>query len=483
MIKLCLSLADSSAAVLEEKIARYAGQVPYIEARLDTLSEPKVPFVPGGLGTDFIATCRPVREGGNYRGEEQVRLDLLQRAAHSGFAWVDLEYDVEEALSLPASTRIVRSHHCFDRFPEDLPALFDRLKKAGGDVIKVALSINETRDLTSLLRWMESLDPTTPFVVLGMEDLGQPSRLLGAFLGNFWTYVAEDENSKVAPGQLTLEEAVQRYQLPRWKNRPAIYGVLGNPVTHSLSPLIHNQLFQYHQLDKIYLPFLLDDAKIWLDYVEQSPLPFSGFSVTLPFKTDVAKFVEHKESPVDSVNTLVKKDSHWKGLNTDYDGFLQALQPRLALKGKTALVLGNGGVAHTVVKALVDQGVEVTVVGRNPDKAAHLARLYGCGNILFSDLPVSAHLCVNTTPVGQYPDIEDSPLKENQMDFEVVYDLVYSPENTRLLELARSQGLEAISGMEMFVEQAALQSEAWTGLSPDRERMKELIRRQLTTNS
>ena len=476
MMKPCLSLADSSAVVLEEKIARYAGQVPYIEARLDYLSELQVPAVPDGMGTDFIATCRPVREGGRYRGEEKARLDLLQSAAHSGFTWVDLEYDVEEAPSLPAPTRIVRSHHCFDRLPEDLPALFDRLKQAGGDVIKLALSISTTRELTSLLEWMEALDPETPFIVLGMEDLGQPSRLLGAFLGNFWTYVAEDENSQVAPGQLTLEQAIQRYQLPRWKNCPSIYGVLGNPVAHSLSPLIHNQLFQHHQLDNIYLPFLLDDAEIWLDYVEQSPLPFSGFSVTLPFKTDVAKFVEHNESPVDSVNTLVKKDSLWKGLNTDYDGFLQALQSRLALKGKTALVLGNGGVAHTVVKALTDQGVEVTVVGRNPDKVSPFAQLYGCRNVLFSDLPVSAHICVNTTPVGQYPDIEDSPLREDQMDFEVVYDLVYSPENTRLLELARNQGVKIISGMEMFVEQAALQSEAWTGLSPDREMMKELIR-------
>jgi 3-dehydroquinate dehydratase/shikimate dehydrogenase len=476
MMKLCLSLADSSADVLESKLARYAGQVPYIEARLDYLSEPKVPALSRDLGTEFIATCRPVREGGYYQGEEKDRLALLQEAAQSGFAWVDLEHDVEEAPFLPAQTRIVRSHHCFDDLPDDLPALFESLKKAGGDVIKLALSIGTTRELTSLLKWMESLGSETSSVVLGMEDLGQPSRLLGAFLGNFWTYVAEDEDSKVAPGQLTLEQAVNQYQLPRWKSRPCIYGVLGNPVAHSLSPLIHNQLFQTQQLDKIYLPFLLDDAKIWLDYVQQSPLPFSGFSVTLPFKTEVAKLIEHTESPVDSVNTLVKRDSVWEGLNTDYDGFLQALQSRLTLKGKTALVLGNGGVAHTVVRALLDQDVEVTVVGRNPDKVSRFAQLYGCRNLLFSDLPVPAHICVNTTPVGQYPSTEDSPLKEGQMDFDLVYDLVYSPENTRLLDLAGSQGVETISGMEMFVEQAALQSKAWTGLSPDREMMRELIR-------
>ncbi|MEE8349071.1 MAG: type I 3-dehydroquinate dehydratase [Acidobacteriota bacterium] len=478
-MNLCLSLADSSEAVLGQKVARFAGQVPYIEIRLDYLSEVVVPTVPTDLGTEFIATCRPLREGGFYRGEERDRLSILQRAAHSGFAWVDLEYDVQEVPPFPASTRIVRSYHCFDRFPEDLTLRFNSLKKTGGDVIKMALSIKETRQMTSLLQWMESLAPEVPFVVSGMETLGQPSRILGAFLGNFWTYVAEDENSKVAPGQLTLEEAIQCYQLPRWNHCPDIYGVLGNPVAHSLSPLIHNHLFQGHQLDKVYLPFLLDDVQVWLDYVEQSSLPFSGFSVTLPFKSAVTSFVDDKETPVDSLNTLVKTGSVWKGLNTDYPGFLQALQSRLTLKGKTALVLGNGGVAHTVVKALVDQGVKVTVVGRNPDKVSDFAHLYGCGSILFSDLPMSAHICVNTTPVGQFPDIEDSPVPENQMDFEVVYDLVYSPENTRLLELARSQGIEVISGMEMFVEQAALQSELWTGRSPDRDTMMELIRGQL----
>ncbi|MDA2934167.1 type I 3-dehydroquinate dehydratase, partial [Acidobacteria bacterium AH-259-D05] len=476
MIKLCLTLAESSADVLEQKISRYAGQVPYIETRLDYLTEPSVPKVPTHQGTDFIATCRPARQGGCYQGEEGNRLKLLQKATHSGFSWVDLEHDVAEDPPLPPSTQILRSYHCFDRFPEDLSALFQNLKEAGGDAIKVAVSISKTLHLTSLLKWLESLGKTTPFVVLGMGDLGQPSRLLGAFLGNCWTYVAEDVKSKVAPGQLTLEQAVKCYQLPSWTNAPSIYGLLGNPLAHSLSPLLHNHLFQHHKLEKIYLPFLLDDVEVWFKYIEQSLLPFSGFSVTLPFKTDVLKLVHLHESSVDSLNTLVKKDSTWEGLNTDYPGFLQALQSRLSLEGKTAIVLGNGGVAHTVVKALQDQGVQVTVAGRNGDRVARFAQLYGCRHTLFSNLPVSAHICVNATPVGQYPNTEDSPLREDQLDFEVVYDLVYSPEQTRLLNLAQAKGLKTISGMEMFIEQAALQFVSWSGLSPERQMMKEILR-------
>jgi len=477
MIHLCLTLAESSFAALNRKIAQYTEQVPYIEVRLDYLAEPQVPSVQPDLGTDFIATCRPSREGGRYQGKEQDRLDLLQRAAHSGFSWVDLEHDVRESPALPSSTRIVRSYHCFDHFPEDLPSRLQSMREKGGDVMKLAVSVTTTQQLTTLLEWMESALKATPCVILGMGDLGQPSRLLGGFLGNRWTYVAEDESSKVAPGQPTLKEAMECYQLSNWTSPPLFYGLLGNPIAHSLSPAIHNQLFQHYQLEQIYLPFLLDDVGVWLDYIEKSRLRFQGFSVTLPFKTDVLKVIHQKTSPVDSLNTLAKRDSQWEGLNTDYPGFLHALKTHGSLKGKTAVVLGNGGVARTVVKALQDQGTEVTVVGRNRDKVSHFAKRYGCRYTLFSDLPMAADLCVNATPVGQFPNIQDSPLANDQLNFELIYDLVYRPEQTQLLKLAGRRGLKTISGMEMFVEQAALQFTAWTGLSPERQMLREIVRK------
>jgi 3-dehydroquinate dehydratase/shikimate dehydrogenase len=487
MINLCLTLAEPSSAVLDQKITQYTGQVPYIEVRLDYLAEPRLPVVQADQGTDFIATCRPEREGGRYRGEEGDRLELLRKAAHAGFSWVDLEHDVRESPHLPSSTRIVRSYHCFDRFPEDLPSRLESMRKTGGDVIKLAASVSKTQQLVTLLEWMESTLEASPCVIFGMGDLGQPSRLLGGFLGNAWTYVAEDESSKVAPGQPTLKRALECYQLPNWTSPPIVYGLLGNPIAHSLSPDIHNRLFQHYQLKKVYLPFLLDDVGGWFDYIGKSRLCFEGFSVTLPFKTDVLKIAQEKTSPVDSLNTLAKRDSQWKGLNTDYPGFLHALKTHGSLKGKTAVVLGNGGVAHTAVKALQDQGAEVTVAGRDPEKVSHFAKGYGCRYTLLSDLPMAADLCVNATPVGQFPNIQDSPLTSDQLDFELVYDLVYRPERTQLLESARRRGLKTISGMEMFVEQAALQFAAWTGISPERQMLREIIRKatgeQLTTDS
>ncbi len=162
MINLCLTLAEPSFATLNQKIAQYTGRVRYIEVRLDYLAEPQAPTVQAGQGTDFIATCRPLREGGRYRGEEQDRLDLLHNAAHSGFSWVDLEHDVRESPNLPSSTRIVRSYHCYDGFPEDLPSRFQRMREIGGDVIKLAVSVTTTQQLATLLKWMETTLEATP---------------------------------------------------------------------------------------------------------------------------------------------------------------------------------------------------------------------------------------------------------------------------------------------------------------------------------
>lgn len=475
MVDLCLTLAESSATLLGKKIAQYSGQVPYLEVRLDYLTKPSLPHIPKNSGTEFIATCRPEYEGGRYKESESSRIELLRAAADSGFHWLDLEHDVPAISRLPSSTRIVRSWHCFGSFPKDLETRFKCLRETGGDVLKLAVSINTTQEAIRLLEWMETMQGSTPFVILGMGLLGQVSRLLGSFVGNQWTYVAEHEQSAVAAGQFTLEQARYCYRLTGWSKPPPIFGVLGNPVRHSLSPLIHNQLFKHYQLSNIYLPFPLDEVESWFRYTGRSKLDFRGFSITLPFKTDVVRVAQVRRPLVDSLNTMTKKRSSWEGSNTDYDAFLHPLKSRLSLKGKKILVLGNGGVAHTAVRALQDEGSLVTVVGRRRERVTSFAKHHGCLYALFSDLPLAADLCVNTTPVGQYPDVEKSPLEEHELEFELIYDLVYRPEQTRLLELATRKGLQTVSGMEMFVEQAALQFFGWTGLSPDRKFIRDTL--------
>ncbi len=475
MIDLCLTLAEESLSGLKEKIDRYSGTVPFIEVRLDYLTPPQLPPLPNGTWTSFVATCRPKREGGRYEGAEGDRCELLRKAAENGFAWLDLEHDLDRDLHLPSRTRIVRSYHRFEGFPQDLPLLFEKIRARPGDVTKLALSVSGTGQLVALLSFMESVPSTISHIILGMGPLGQPSRFLGGFLGNHWTYVAAEEENAAAPGQFAVRTALECYRLSSWDTVPALYGVLGNPVAHSLSPTLHNRLFAHYGLSKLYFPFFLDDLGSWFDYVGPSRLAFHGFSVTLPFKTDVLKYVDFPGSPVSALNTLKRKNSGWEGINTDYAGFLSPLTSRFTLKGKKAVVLGNGGVAHTVVSALQHEKARVVVVGRNRERVARFAARYDCDHALFSDLPLRADLCVNATPVGQYPGVEASPLREDQLDFDCVYDLVYHPASTRLLEIAERKGMEAISGMEMFVEQAALQFLAWTGIQPDRGLVQEIV--------
>ena len=447
---------------------------------MDHLLVPGIPSLPCETRTEFIATCRPLREGGCYAGSETTRLKLLLEAAQRGFKWVDVEHDVEVLPKFPKSTRLIRSYHSFDTFPGDLNSLFAKLHALQGDVVKIAVMVSSTRELVTLLSWMESMPPEIRYVLLGMGVFGQASRTLGSFLGNAWTFVAEQDDEGTAPGQFGLKTAVELYRLDGWKEKTKVFAVLGNPVGHSKSPLIHNWLFRQHGLSHhVYLPIQLDELAPWFHYVSSSRIDFKGFSVTLPFKMDAARVVSHRNPNVFSINTLIKKDQCWKGLNTDYHGFLKPLLSRTSVRGKKVLVLGNGGVAHTVVKALIDQGAEVIVLGRDPDRIEQFACQYSCTHGLFSDLPISAFLCVNTTPVGQYPSVDTSLLGNVDLNFEWVYDLVYQPEETKLLKDASSKGIASISGIEMFVEQAALQFSAWTGLEPDRKEMLRLIRDNL----
>ncbi len=470
-MNLCLTLAESRLADLQRKIDSYQGATPYIEARLDYLTEPGLPRLPVGA-TQFIATCRPLREGGRFAGGEPERIQVLLSAAASGFHWVDLEHDVE-APALPSHVKVVRSLHRFDNFPSDLPALLEGLGRLPGDLAKLAVAVSSTREATDLLRLMEGLPDSLSRVVIGMGPLGQPSRFLGALLGNHWTYVAEPDDIPVAAGQFDLRQA--RACLQFGGGSVEIYGVLGRPVGHSLSPALHNGLFRDLGLSKVYFPFELDDLQPWFEYVSRSRLRFAGFSVTIPFKQAAVRFAESVDSPIDSINTLRRTRTGWAASNTDLDGFTKPLGRRFPdPSGKTALVLGCGGVARTVVRALAGQGWEVTVMARNPAKLARFAEELGCGRRPWGG-GLRADLLVNTTPVGQYPDTERSPLDEGELNFEVVYDLVYHPRETLLLRQAKRRGAQTISGVEMFLEQAALQFKTWTGREPDRELMGSLL--------
>lgn len=471
----CLSLIEEDPRLLQKKIDRYGWSLPFVEVRLDRLRELRLPRLPKS-SCEFVATCRPRREGGKFAGPERERIELLQKAA-AVFQWVDLEHDVEAPPDFPASTRVIRSRHCFGAFPADPAALLKELERLSGHAVKLAVQVSSTQELVQLLRLMEASPPSKPWIVIGMGRMGQASRLLGMLLGCLWTYVAETGERAAAPGQFSLEQA-RSWAAPQ--SDAALYGLLGNPVSHSFSPDLHNALFRRYGLNKVYFPFQLDELAPWFDYMEDSLLRFEGFSVTIPFKERVLPFLQETDSPVGAVNTLFRSVAGWSGVNTDYQGFLKPLTKRFELKGKSAVVLGCGGAAHTVVKALVRQGAEVFVAGRDPARTAAFAALHGCRWGALDESPPGGDLLVNATPVGQYPAVDECLLDGFQLNFEMVYDLVYHPSDTLLLRRARRRGARTLSGLEMFLEQAALQFKLWTGIEPERRLMSELIEESLS---
>ena len=474
-MKLCLTLAEPDPQRLLSQLHRYSGNCPYIEVRLDYLARPAIPALPEKQGAQWIATCRPLREGGRFQGEERKRIDLLEQAAKSGFDFLDLEWDTPIPTGLPAAVRIVRSRHLFDSFPASLDAVLPERQRPS-DIAKLAVATRNTAEAVSLLQWMSSRGPGQHTIV-GMGEWGQITRYLGAFLGNAWTYVSLDR--EIAPGQFSLNQGVKSFA--NWQeSQPPLYAVLGAPLDHSLSPDLHNFLFRHYQQDGVYLPLCIDSVVPFLDWVRETRLDFRGFSVTMPHKLEAARWL-HPSLPAkaDPINTLTHREGNWGGQNTDRDGFLLPLAEQISLSQCRVVVLGTGGVAQTVVAALKEARAVPIVVGRSERALEQMADRFDCQTAHWSNLPIAGRVLVNTTPIGQFPHTEDSPWEGYPLDFELVYDLIYRPAKTRLLEAAERSGSKTISGVEMFLRQAALQFLAWTGIYPDLDLARSLLDRRL----
>ena len=474
-MKLCVTLAEPDPQRLLSQLHRYSSHCSYIEVRLDYLAQATIPPMPEKQGAQWIATCRPVREGGRFQGEERKRIKLLEQAAKSGFGFLDLEWDTPIPRGLPAAVRIVRSRHFLDSFPPSLDAVLPERQRPS-DIVKLAVATRNTSEAVSLLQWMSKRDPGQ-HIILGMGEWGQITRYLGAFLGNAWTYVSSDR--EVAPGQFSLRQGLK--SLANWKeSQPPLYAILGTPLGHSLSPDLHNFLFRHYHQDGIYLPLCIDSVVPFLDWVRETRLDFRGFSVTMPHKLAAARWLYPSLPPkADPINTLTCREGDWIGQNTDREGFLLPLEEQISLSRRRVVVLGTGGVAQTVVPALQEAGAIPIVVGRSERALEQMADRFDCQTHHWSELPVRGQVLVNATPIGQFPHSDASPWESYLLDFELVYDLIYRPAKTRLLETAERSGCKTISGVEMFLRQAALQFLMWTGIFPDLDLMRGLLDRHL----
>ena len=480
-----------------ELIGRYRPYFDMVELRLDLLKPSERSLaadLPEQAGVPTILSARLPRDGGNWEtdpsSEAARETVLVQLLESGGWAFVDLEADlvladVEEA-ARASGTRIIRSKHDFSstllQAPISTLVQLVRSMGEGGAVPKLAVSCENSRQLLALTRAAIALEDVREKILLGMNEYGSPSRILADRLGSLWTYSsAMDEGSgpPAAPGQLDPKTLQELYRYRDIDARTPLYGVIGNPIAHSRSPLIHNQWLQDSGLPGCYLPIRSDDAAATLETCDI--LGIRGLSVTVPHKETALRLCDYSgylARRIGAANTLLRAGDGWRARNTDAAGFLAPLPAALgvsgqeSLKGMRALIIGAGGAARAAVYALSDAGMSLVILNRTLSKAEALAGEVGAvaGRLEESSrslLSAGIDVVIQTTTVGMHPDVEADPIP--WFDFRgtrLVYDMIYEPRETRLLARARSCGLETLNGLAMLDAQARLQFELFTGQTP-----------------
>ncbi len=435
-------------------------------------------------GATLIATCRRRVAGGRYAGTIAKQLVHLADAIRAGCAWYDLEIETvrqcpSELISvLLGEGRQLASAHFFERTPKNLSRVAAELRRDRPAAIKLAALCDSLSDSQKLLDFARK---QRNIVAIPMGEVALPARILALRERNSFAY-APVENS-TAPGQVSLAEIKDVYRADRLNPRTSVYGVIGNPVGHSLSPAMQNAGFAARRINAVYVSFLVRDLRDFLASID--PLGIRGFSVTLPHKEKILRHLDGCDplaARIAAVNTVVVRGAgKLYGYNTDYVGVLQALEKRIPLRGSRVLIVGAGGAARAVAFALTQAGAAVCVTARRPARARALAKAASGEAIARNRLRGEFFdAIVNATPVGMHPAVDESPLDARELNCRLVFDTIYRPRVTKLLRLAARRGIETVSGVEMFVAQGAAQWEIWTGERAPVEAMRCAVVRALS---
>ena len=471
--RICAVVAGSTAAEMAEQVRCALKETKTVELRLDWLrSDTERSRFLNWLKTDtpkkatFLATCRRREGRGKFAGDVDRELYWLMQAREAGCQWCDLEVETLRKLpdqsvrEFPVPPRVLLSVHDFERTPV-LPRSMSPPAHGGADAVKIAAKANTIADSVRLLKLARR---SKNFVAVPMGEVGLPARVLALRAGSALAYAPVAEAT--APGQVSLEEMTHLYRAHALNRRTRVYGVIGDPVGHSLSPLLHNTGFVARHVDAVYLPFLVRQLGDFLAAVPEFRV--RGFSVTLPHKQTILKHLKECEplaAEIGAVNTvMVRSNGSLYGCNTDYVSVLRVLEKKLRIKGSRALIFGAGGSARAAAFALKRAGAVVAICARREIAAKELARAVG-GEVVPRRALRTEYFdaILNATPLGMYPHDGISPLAPGELHCRIVMDLIYRPQRTQLLKIAAKKGIATVSGVEMFLAQGMAQWEIWTG--------------------
>jgi 3-dehydroquinate dehydratase/shikimate dehydrogenase len=471
--KICAVVAARDATSMWRQLNLALRESQTIELRLDWLADDReitrflTLLAARRPKATLLATCRRKGAGGHYRGSIAKQLVHLAEAVGAGCSWYDLE--VESAslchpklleVLLGPGRRLV-SAHFFKGMPRSLVSVAKRLAVDEPDRMKIAARCDSLAQCEELARFGRS---RRNLIVIPMGDVALPARILSLREPNGFAYVPVE--NPTAPGQVSLDEMRDMYRADKISRKTLVYGVIGSPIGHSFSPHMQNAGFAARQIDAVYLPFQVDRLPDFLDAV--GPLGIKGFSVTIPHKERIISHLDGCDplaEAIGAVNTVVvRRGGKLYGYNTDYIGVLETLAARVNIRQSRVLIVGAGGAARAVAFALSREGASVCIWARRQKRARAIAQAVGGTLVDRSSLRSEFFdAIVNATPVGMHPFLDDSPLEPRDLNCKLVFDTIYRPRMTKLLQLAKRQGIETVSGVEMFVAQGVAQWEIWTG--------------------
>lgn len=495
MALICATIGRGRHGSLAEewKAAAEAG-VDMVELRIDCLRrDPDLKRILADRPTPLVFTIRRGADGGLWRGPEEKRQALLREAIALGVDYVDLEVDIASKIRRYGKTKRIVSYHNLKGVPAELEDVAHQCDEADADVVKVAVAAQTVAECSRVLKLAPG--SPVPLIAIAMGELGVFTRVLGAKFGAPFTYAGFNPERVFAVGMLPAASLSRDYFYNDIDADTEVYGVIGDPIGHSLSPAIHNTAFRSLGLNKVLVPFLIPAGTAQESLKELAWLGVKGISVTIPHKEAVIPLLARKDGAVERVgscNTMVLQDGQWVGYNTDYRAAMESLENALGgrsendgsspLFEKHVLVLGAGGVARAIAFGLSRRGASITIANRHEERATGLAEEIGCRTVNWAQR--ASTLCdiiVNCTPVGMHPNVDDTPVPPATFTRAgmVAFDTVYHPENTMFLKLARERGATTVSGVEMFVLQAAHQFKLYTDREPPVDLMRDVIRRKL----
>ena len=490
--KICVAITGSTADELLDKASTVLKESTFLEFRLDYLPKPAAAlprlkqFLAENGAATAVATCRCKVNGGRFPGSNTEALEILLKAAEAGFQLVDVE--LESAEKLPKATleklrasgaALIVSYHDFHA-TKDLDGILARITPFHPEFIKIVPTARNLADNITLMRFLERVEDSHNSSVVGicMGESGVISRVLGLRAGSAFTFAAATPGEETAPGQITARTLLETYRVDQVDAATKVYGVAGNPIGSSLSPLMMNTAFRRETVNAVYLALQTSKADDLFKLVRE--IPIQGVSITMPLKQDVIAQLERTDplsTKIGAVNTIFRaQDGKFYGFNTDVAGIIAPLERRMALAGTKVLVLGAGGAGRAAVFGLRDKGADVWILNRTPETAQKLARQAGAKTIKREAVAkFGFDIIINSTPVGMTGNKSPQILTAEDLNCKIVFDLVYNPLETPLLRAARQKGIAVITGVEMFVQQGARQFEIWTGKPAPEDEMLQVV--------